>query len=184
MNMGRKGRKFLVLLVALTTTLMAPAGTFAGSGESEVRAAVNQIFQDLKSRNYDALYETLPSASRTRLSRERFTSALKRAQDNYALDRIEIGRVRVAGNIAVVDTSLYGRLLKPFDAEGKIVAQQYLVREDGRWRVATGDRETTQRFLSSNPAFARQFRLQPPRIYIRKEGAWVEFTPPKRAPAN
>jgi len=50
--------------------------------------------------------------------------------------------------------------------------------------VATGDRETTQRFLSANPAFARQFRLQPPRVYIRKEGGWVEFTPPNRARTN
>ena len=52
--------------------------------------------------------------------------------------------MRVSGNIAVADTELYGRVTKPFPAEGKIVVQQYLVREDGKWRVATGDSGTIQ----------------------------------------
>ena len=86
----------------------------------------------------------------------------------------------MSGNIAVVNTVLYGRLLQPFDTEGKIVVQQYLVREDGKWKVATGDNATVNRFLVANPAFARQFRIRPPRVYAKKDGGWVEFTPPKR----
>jgi hypothetical protein len=177
-------RRAVACLIALLT-LFAIAGVIhAASNEAEVRGTVERVFQDLKSKNYEALYDTLPSGTRSRLSRERFTSALRRSQDNYALDRIEIGKARVSGNIAIVDTVLYGRLLKPFDTEGKIVVQQYLVREDGKWKVATGDRATTQRFLSANPAFARQFRIQKPRIFIKKEGGWVEFIPPKRTPGT
>jgi hypothetical protein len=172
----RTAHLILIVLAALAFT----ANGVAASNETEVRATVERVFQDLKSKNYDALYETLPANTRSRMSRERFTAALRRAQDNYALDRIEIGKVRASGNIAIVDTVLYGRLVKPFDAEGKIVVQQYLVREDGKWRVATGDRATTQQFLSANPAFARQFHIQPPRVFVKKDGGWVEFTPPKR----
>ena len=141
---------------------------------------VERVFQELKSRNYDTLYEDLPASSRSRLSRERFTNGLRRTQDTYALDRIEIGKVKASGNIATVDTALYGRLLKPFDTEGKIVAQQYLVREDGKWKVATGDNATIRRFLAANPAFARQFPIRPPRVFVKKDGSWVEFTPPRR----
>ena len=73
------------------------------------------------------------------MSRDRFVSALERAQDFYQLDRLDIGAIKVMGNLAVVDTVLYGRVVAPIQAEGKIVVQQYLLREEGKWRVATGD---------------------------------------------
>ena len=72
--------------------------------EAEVRGTVQRVFQQLKSRDYGSLYDSLPSSSRNRMSRERFSSALKRAQDTYVLDRIDVGQVRVANDIAVVDT--------------------------------------------------------------------------------
>jgi hypothetical protein len=145
------------------------------SEETDVRSVVQQVFQQLQSRDYFALYDSLPSSTRNRMSRERFVNALKRAQDRYVLDRISIGSVRVSGNVAVAETELYGRLAKPLEAEGKIVVQQYLVREDGKWRVATGDSATIQRFLKANPTFARRFPIRQPRIYVKQDGKWVEF---------
>jgi hypothetical protein len=138
---------------------------------------VQQVFQQLKSRDYAGVYDSLPSTTRNRMSRERFVNALKRSQDRYELDRLNIGSVRVSGSVAVADTELYGRLAKPFEAEGKIVVQQYLVREDGKWRVATGDSATIQRFLKANPTFARKFPIRQPRIYMKQDGKWVEFNP-------
>ena len=170
----------IVLSCALVVTSPGHAASSVSSNESEVRAVVEKVFQSLKDKNYEELYDALPAGSRSRMSRERFVSALRRTQDAYALDRMEIGKVKVSGNVAVVDTVLYGRMLKPFDTEGKIVVQQYLVREEGKWKVATGDNATIQRFLSANPAFARQFRIRQPRVFMKKEGSWVEFTPPKR----
>jgi hypothetical protein len=148
------------------------------SDESEVRGTVQRVFEQLKSRDYSGLYDVLPSSARARLSRGRFTTALQRAQDTYVLDRLDIGTVRVAGNLAVVDTVLYGRVVNPIQAEGKIVVQQYLVREEGKWRVATGDQGTVKRFLASNPAFGKGFPIRKPRIYIKQDGKWLEFGPP------
>jgi hypothetical protein len=177
----RTNKTSLVILLTLVSVCFSfVRAARAASNETEARAVVERVFQDLKNKNFDALYDTLPAASRGRISRERFTGALRRSQDLYALDHIEIGKVRASGNIAVVDTVLYGRLLKPFDAEGKIVVQQYLVREDGKWKVATGDRATTERFLSANPAFGKQFKIQRPRVFMKKDGNWIEFTPPKQ----
>lgn len=164
----------VLLLVALgLTTFAAP-----GSEENEVRQVVQQVFQQLQSQNYGAVYDSLPSSTRNRTSRDRFISVLKRSQDRYTLDRLNVGAVRVSGNIAVADTELYGRLAKPFEAEGKIVVQQYLVREDGKWRVATGDTATIQRFLKANPAFARKFPIRQPSIFVKQDGKWVEFKMP------
>jgi len=145
-----------------------------------VRNAVESVFQSLKNKDYETLYETLPSNARSRISKERFTNSLRRTQDNYALDNLEVGKIKVVGDFAVVDTVLYGRLLQPLNLEGKIVVQQYLVRESGKWKMATGDDSTIQRFLKSNPTFARQFRIRNPKIFVKKDAAWVEFTPPKR----
>jgi len=169
-----------LVLASVLLSLVYGAPALAASNETEVRATVERVFQELKSKNYDALYENLPASSRTRLSRERFTTSLRRTQDTYALDRLEIGKVKASGNIATVDTVFYGRLLKPFETEGKIVAQQYLVREDGKWKVATGDNATIRRFLAANPAFARQFPIRAPRVFVKKDGGWMEFTMPKR----
>jgi hypothetical protein len=161
-----------ILLLAIAVAVCMPVSAYA-SEESDVRATVQQVFQQLQSRDYGAVYDSLPSSSRTRMSRDGFIRALKRAQDRYVLDRINIGAVRVSGNIAVADTELYGRVSNPFPAEGKIVVQQYLVREAGKWRVATGDNGTINRFLKTNPAFARKFPIRQPQVYIKQGDKWI-----------
>ena len=172
-NISELHRKLFSLIAVVTIT---SAGIVAQSGdESAVRAAVQQVFSQLQSHDYSSVYDSLPSSTRTRLSKPRFISALQRAQDRYVLDRIGIGKVRVAGDLAVVDTELFGRISQPFPAEGKIVVQQYLVREEGKWRVATGDNGTIQRFLKTNPSFARRFPIRQPRIYVKQGNQWVEF---------
>ncbi len=163
-----------ILLLTIAVVWCVPGSALA-SEESDVRAIVQQVFQQLQSRDYGAVYDSLPSSSRTRMSRDGFIRALKRAQDRYVLDRINIGAVRVAGNIAVADTELYGRVSSPLPAEGKIVVQQYLVREAGKWRVATGDSGTINKFLKTNPAFARKFPIRQPRVYVKQGNNWIEF---------
>lgn len=154
---------------------IARAATSTPSDETEVRAAVNRIFEQLKTGKYETLYEALPSASRSRVSRERFVAGLQRSRNLYQLERLEIGPVRVAGDLAVVDTVMYARIAKPFDTDGKLVAQQYLIREDGTWRVATGDNATINRFLKNNPTFAKKFPVKRTRAFIKQNGKWVEF---------
>jgi len=144
------------------------------SDQTEVRAAVQRIFDNLKAGQFEALYDSLPASTRTRMSRDRFVKALQGTRNLYQLNRIEIGRVSVAGNIAVVDTVMYAHIAKPFDADGKLVVQQYLIREDGSWRVATGDTATINRFLKSNPEFARKFPIKKPRAFINQNGKWIE----------
>jgi hypothetical protein len=165
----------IVLIISSSTFGAAPKAFPAPSDQSEVRDAVLRIFNQLKAGQYETLYDALPSSSRASISRERFVSALQRSRNFYQLGRIEIGAVRVAGNLAVVDTVMYGRITQPADAEGKLVVQQYLVREDGSWRVATGDRATIDRFLKGNPTFARRFPIKRPRAFIKQNGQWVEF---------
>jgi len=169
------GLRALGIALALTAAFCLIAPDARAADEVDVRHVVQQVFQQLQSRDFGSVYDSLPSATRTRTSRDRFISALQRSQDRYVLDRINIGAVRVVGNLAVADTELYGRLAKPIEAEGKIVVQQYLVREDGKWRVATGDNATIQRFLKANPTFARKFPIRQPRIYMKQNGKWVLF---------
>jgi hypothetical protein len=149
------------------------------SDQTDVRGTVQNVFEQLKSQNYSALYDLLPGASRNRMSRDRFVSALQRAQGFYQLDSIDIGAIKVMGNLAVVDTVLYGRVINPIQAEGKIVVQQYLLREDGKWRVATGDQSTVRKFLAEHPGFSKGFRIRQPRVYIKQDDNWIEFNVPR-----
>ena len=169
----------VIALLAIGILWLVPNVAHA-SDEADVRTVVQQVFQRLQSHDYGSVYDSLPSATRSRMSRERFSNALKRAQDRYVLDRINIGAVRVSGNIAVAETELYGRIAQPFAAEGKIVVQQYLVREDGQWRVATGDAATIRKFLKANPTFARKFPIRQPKIYVKQNGKWVGIAAGKK----
>ena len=168
--------KKYVLSFAILAILSSGAMVKA-SDQTDVRATVQNVFEQLKAHNYENLYDLLPGSARSRMSRERFVSALQRAQDFYQLDRMDIGATRVMGNLAVVDTVLYGRVVTPIQAEGKIVVQQYLLREDGKWRVATGDQSTVKKFLAANPGFSKGFRIQQPRVYIKQNDKWIEFNP-------
>ena len=162
------------ILILLALMVLAPAAPGASpSDESDVRNAVQRIFDQLKNGQYGALYDSLPSSSRKRISRERLVQGLQRSQNMFQLQRIEIGAVRVAGNIAVVDTTMYARLSRPIEADGKLVVQQYLVRENGGWRVATGDTATINSFLKNNPSFARKFPIKKPNAFINQNGQWV-----------
>ena len=180
LRMKMKNKRFSILLAACALLLVAALPvrslTTRPSDESEVRGVVQNIFQQLKAGQYGELYDALPTASRSRISRERFTEMLRRSSGTYKLERMEVGAVRVSGDIAAVDTVMYGSVERPIQAEGKIVAQQYLVREEGRWRVATGDRATVRRFLAANPGFAKRFSIQEPRIYVKRDGRWIDLT--------
>jgi hypothetical protein len=164
-------------LLALCGFIFLAPSVASAAGEAEVRGTVQRVFEQLKSRDYSSVYDALPASSRTRMSRSRFTSALSRAQNMYVLDRLEIGQVKVSSNVAVAETVLYGRVVRPLETESKIVVQQYLVREEGNWRVATGDSATIKTFLAANPAFDRKFPIRQPRVYIKQNGNWIEFNP-------
>lgn len=160
------GLAFIIVAAAPQTLLSA-----SRDDKAEVRSTVQRIFNQMKSRQYDNLYDSLSESSRGRMTRQRFTSSMQRMDDNYQLERIEIGAVRVRGNTATVDTVIYGRILKPTEGEGKIVAQQTLVREDGQWRVSSASPGTG---LSSRPG----------RIYLKRDGRWIDITAALRSAAG
>ncbi|MCA1815388.1 MAG: hypothetical protein LC746_03075 [Acidobacteria bacterium] len=181
-NSGARAARLAARRAALPlglSFLLAALSSFAAartvSDESDVRETVERAFSQLKGGDYSALYDVLPTASQKRITRERFASALERTRGMYALDRLEIGAVHVAGDLAAVDSVVYGRALAPFDADGKIVLRQYLVREGGRWRVTTGDAATIKPLLSAHPDFARRYPQRPPQLYVKREGRWVRM---------
>jgi hypothetical protein len=159
-----------------TATLTTAAPARAASNEAEARGTIERAFQQLKGGDFNSLYEVLPSASQRRVTRERFVGALERTRGMYELERLEIGAVRVAGDLGMADSVVYGRVRAPFAGEAKIVARQYLVREGGRWRVTTGDATTVRPLLAANPAFAKKYPFTQPRAYLKQNGKWVDFS--------
>ena len=107
-------------VLSIAILIFCSGALVRASDQSDVRATVQNVFEQLKAHNYDTLYELLPGSARGRMSRERFVSALQRAQDFYQLDRMDIGAMKIMGNLAVVDTVLYGRVTNPIQAEGRL----------------------------------------------------------------
>jgi len=171
----RAGLAMAAALLFLASSSFVAARAVSATDEAEVRSRLEQAFQQLRAGDYNALYEALPSSSQRRIPRERFVTALERTRGMYELDRLQIGAMRVSGNLAAVDTVVYGRVRQPVATEGKIVVRQYLMREDGQWRVATADRSTIRRLLAGNPTLARRFPPSEPRIYIKRDGRWMDI---------
>lgn len=160
---------WIAALAFITLGLWPQTLLSAGRDDAtDVRKTVRRVFDQMKSHQYDALYDSLSESSRKRISRQRFTSSMEQWDNTYQLDRVEVGRVRVNGDQAVADTVFYGRLLKPTESEGKIVVQQTLVREDGQWRIA-----------ATSPAAG--LSSSSPRIYVKRDGHWVDVTAALRA---
>ena len=182
MKMFKNRNVYAALLVGIAVICAGRAEVFATpSDEDDVRATINRVFEQLKSGEYETLYNGLPTSFRARITKDRFANGLQRTRTMYRLDRIEIGAVRVSGNIAVADTTIYAHVNQPFDADAKLEVQQYLVSEVyGRWSVATGDNTTINKFLKTNPSFARKFPIKKPRTFIKQNGTWVEVPVPKR----
>ena len=143
--------------------------------DREVRAALQQTFNHLRAGRYDDVYNDLSASTRSRISRERFTGELRRTRDMYELNRMEIGAVRTESDFAAADTTLYGRVRRPFEGDGRIVVRQYLVREDGGWRIVTDDRGRVRQLLARHPQIARRFPYREPRAAILRNGRWVEL---------
>jgi hypothetical protein len=176
------GSALLLLLLAAWPIAAGPVALI--DDQAEVRGAVRQVFEQLKSHQYGALYDALPTASQRRVSRERFINGLRRTRDMYELDRMEVGAVRVSGDIAVADTVMYGRVSRPFEGDGKVVTQVYLVHENGRWRVVVSDRATAQSLLADYPGFVKKYPPRDPRFYVKRDGRWVDLSSAMRRAAR
>src|SRR5512133_3091144 len=118
-----KNRVLALVVTAAMTLGIALTVPATPSDETDVRSTIQHVFDQLKSGEYGALYDSLPSSSRNRISKDRFVSGLQRTSNVYQLQRIQIGAVRVSGNLAVADTTMFAHINKPFDADGKLVVQ-------------------------------------------------------------
>ncbi|MEJ7617926.1 MAG: hypothetical protein WKF30_13410 [Pyrinomonadaceae bacterium] len=155
----------LLLCAALVAQGAAQAAPTSASSERQVRDALERAFAHLRGGEYDALYDALPTTSQRRVSRERFTGALAKTRGMFALDRMDIGRVQVLGDVAAAETTVYGRAERPFPGEGKISVQQFLVRETacGVWPQEIGPRRrlTCQTARVGAPLSAARAALVP-----------------------
>src|SRR6476620_6151638 len=108
MKMINRASAFITAIFILLVTSSAAFAT--PSDQTDVRAAVQRIFDQLKNGEYSSLYDALPSSARTRLTREQLVKGLEQSKDTFQLQRMDIGAVNVSGNLAVVDTTMYAHV--------------------------------------------------------------------------
>ena len=98
----------MILICGLSSILTGSLTAAVPSDESDVRNAIQHTFDQLKNGQYAALYDSLPSSTRSRLPKDRFVNGLQRSQGFFQLQRIDIGPVRVSGDIAVPSVAAMG----------------------------------------------------------------------------
>src|ERR1043166_1740124 len=171
--------KISVMIAVVAASVLLAAPVTRANDQSDVRNAVQYIFNQLKNGDFGAAYDALPSSARARITRDKVVQGLQTTQGVLELQRIEIGSVSVSGDLAVVNTTMYAHI-KPVNADGKLVAQQYLIRANGQWKVLVGDSTTINTLLKSNPAFARRFPIKKPQAFVYQNGKWEPFSLSRR----
>jgi hypothetical protein len=176
-------KKVLFLLVAV---FVMSAAAQDNNQSKDARSAVNKFFVLLKSRSYPALYEFLPSDLQRQITREQLALSLMRLDSFITIERMEVGRVQQHGDFAVVNTTIYGKLKKPVKvngeeiSEGRVAAQQFLLRESGHWKVVTADNRTQSYFLKRNAEFSKQFQLAQPKFEFKQKDKWTVMGKPAK----
>ncbi|HEY8461738.1 MAG TPA: hypothetical protein VIM99_15215 [Blastocatellia bacterium] len=177
-------RLLFFLFIAVFVIPAAAQNNTQSKDARSARSAVNKFFQLLKSQSYPALYEFLPSDLQRQITREQLTLSLRRLDSFITIERMEVGRVQQRGDFAVVNTTIYGRLKKPVKvngeevSEGRVTAQQFLLRESGQWKVATADNRTQSYFLKRNAEFSKQFQLARPKFEFKHRDGWTAMGKP------
>jgi len=150
----------------------------------DARGAVQNFFSLLKAQKYAELHNFLPTQLQKQTTREQLAESLKRLDQFLTVQRMEIGRIQQRGDYAVVDTTIYGNLKRAINMngeevkEGRVSVQQYLLKEEGRWRITTADNRTRDFFLKRNPEFKQQFQLTQPQFAFKQNGKWTQLGQP------
>lgn len=173
----------LLLLLGLPIFTNGATGTTGAQrdGEAPIRTAIQRYFTQLKSGQYRQLYDSLPASFRQQTTREEVAENLKRLGQSLKIQRIEIGKVEQHGELAVASTTIYGRLAKPLTLngreieEGRVTSLQYLIREDGRWKIASATERALRSFFQEHPEAATQFPQSHTRFELLSNGAWVRL---------
>jgi hypothetical protein len=179
--------KLKIVRFVLFVLVLFSFNTVAPAQNKDARGAVQTFFSLLKSQKYTQLYDSLPSELQKQTTREQLTNSLKRLEAYLSVERMEIGRVQQRGELAVVDTTIYGSLKRAMEIngqqvkEGRVTVQQYLFKENGHWKIATADNRARDFFLKRNPNFKQQFQLIQPQFAFRQDGKW---TPLGQPPGN
>lgn len=172
---------FLLFFFVCFVVLYLSANSQTKSKPRDASSAVQTFFSLLKSKQYQGLYDFLPSQLQQQITREQLAFSLKRLDAFITIEKLEIRRVQQKGDFAVVDTTIYGLLKKPLKMngnevkEGRVSAQQYLFKENDRWKVVTADNRTRDYFLKRNPEFNEQFRITQPRFEFKQGGNWISI---------
>jgi hypothetical protein len=176
----KNGRLLLAILVLAGLVLSgASALSQSKSQPKDARATVQTFFSLLKSQKYSSLYEFLPSQLQKQITPAQLALSLKRLDSFLIIDRMEVGRVQQKGDFAVIDTTIYGRLRKPYKVngeevtEGRVSVQQFLFKEKNSWKIATADSRSREYFLKSHPEFNKQFQFALPRFEFKQNGRWA-----------
>ena len=150
----------------------------------DARGTVQNFFSLLKAQKYAELHNFLPSQLQKQTTREQLAESLKRLEQFLTVQRLEIGRIQQRGDYAVVDTMIYGSLKRAINLngeevkEGRVSVQQYLLKEEGKWRITTADNRTRDFFLKRNPEFKQQFQLTQPQFALKQNGKWAPLGQP------
>lgn len=166
----------MLLIVCLSTLPVE-----AQNDEKAIRTSLQRYFTALKTGQYQKLYDSLPVSFQKQTTRAELADNLGRLGQFLKVRRMEIGKIEQRGDLAVVETTIYGQLTKPLNLnggeieQGRVTARQYLIREAGSWKIASTSERALRSFLKERPEAANLFEQSHTRFELFSQGSWVRL---------
>lgn len=176
--MKRYTRQLLLLLLMLGI-VREPLATV--NEETAIRGAIQRYFTLLKTGRYAQLYDSLPVSFQQQANREEVARSLGRLGEFLKLEQIEIGKIEQRGEIAVATTTILGALTRTITInnreirQGRVSSQQYLIRENRVWKIASANERTLRAFMKDHPEVEKLFPQTLTRFELLSDGKWIKM---------
>jgi hypothetical protein len=138
--------------------------------------SLQTIFPNLlRTGRYGELYDTLPSAFQKQIDARRGrrkpcpTRRVPEAPVGWRSDESRSDRSSSRASLPSPATTIFGQLTRPITTsttgeirQGRVSSQQYLIRENGAWKIASAKRtDTLVAFMKDHPEVATLFPQTP-----------------------
>jgi hypothetical protein len=177
--MKRYTRQTTLLLFFSLVIISEPLASV--NAEKSIRGAIQRYFTLLKTGRYGQLYDSLPLVFQKQSTREEVAASLGRLGEFLKLERIEIGEIEQRGDVAVASTTIFGALPRPITLnnreirQGRVSSRQYLIRENGVWKIASANERTLRAFMKAHPEVETLFPQTHTRFELLSDGKWIRM---------
>ncbi|MBN2134111.1 MAG: hypothetical protein JW737_00120 [Acidobacteria bacterium] len=145
----------------------------------EVQSAYAKYSTALIMGEFKTAYDCLSSSQKKTTNYKLFVEANEKMSKVTNLKASQLSSLKMKGKYAAAKAVIYLDFI-PEDKDkqvlnGKIETPVYFIKENGEWKIATGEEENMKIFLKQHPDAAKLMEPFKTQVYYKQKGIWIGF---------